>query len=73
MQVQAQAHEAHETALSRYVTAYSVREAAERLGVSQRHVQRLIASGELPSVKLGKRRLIARFVLVDWLAGKPVR
>lgn len=56
--------------LARHGAAFSVREVAERLGVSQRHVQRLIASGELPSVKFGRRRLIARFVVVDWLAGR---
>jgi excisionase family DNA binding protein len=49
--------------------AYSVRDVADRLHVSQRHVQRMVKTGELPSVKLGRRRLIPRTVLVRWLAG----
>jgi excisionase family DNA binding protein len=35
------------------------REVAEELRVSKATVTRLLASGELPSVKLGGRRLIA--------------
>lgn len=48
---------------------YSVREVAARLGVSERHIQRLINRGELTSFKLGSRRLIPRASLSKWLAG----
>ena len=37
---------------------YSVAEAAEVLGVSDSLVYRLINDGELPSVRLGDRRLV---------------
>jgi excisionase family DNA binding protein len=38
--------------------AYSAAEVAARYGVTKAHVQNLIARGELPSFKLGRRRLI---------------
>ena len=38
---------------------YSLDEAADALGVSRRHVERLIAQDELLSVKLGRRRMVA--------------
>jgi excisionase family DNA binding protein len=44
--------------------AYSVKDAAAVLGVSRSTVYELIASGELPSTKLGNRRLIRRQALV---------
>lgn len=37
---------------------YNLDETAEALGISRRYVERLIQTGELPSVKLGRRRLI---------------
>ena len=36
----------------------SVRETADRLGVSERFVYALLARGELQSLKIGRRRLI---------------
>jgi excisionase family DNA binding protein len=36
----------------------SVGEAAERLGISERSVFRLLESGELPARKIGRRTLI---------------
>lgn len=36
----------------------SVSEVAERLGVSRRFLEREFASGALPTVRLGRRRLI---------------
>ncbi len=47
--------------------AYSPAEVAAALGCTRQHVQNLIARGELRSVKLGRRRLIARHVLTDLL------
>jgi excisionase family DNA binding protein len=38
--------------------AYSPSEVASRLGVTRQHIHNLIARGEIPSVKLGRRRLI---------------
>jgi excisionase family DNA binding protein len=38
--------------------AVSVEEAARRLGISPRGVARLMASGELPSLRVGRRRLV---------------
>lgn len=38
--------------------ALTVAETAASLGVSQRSIYRLIDRGELPTVKVGKRRLV---------------
>ncbi|MBV9600727.1 MAG: excisionase family DNA-binding protein [Chloroflexi bacterium] len=38
--------------------ALNLRAAAGRLGISQRGVERLIASGRLPSMQVGRRRVI---------------
>ena len=38
--------------------AVNVEEAARRLGISPRGVARLLASGELPSLRVGRRRLV---------------
>ena len=38
--------------------ALDIRAAAARLGISQRGVERLVASGRLPSLQVGRRRLI---------------
>ena len=43
--------------------AYSPAELAQRVGCTRQHIQNLIARGELPSVKLGRRRLIPRHVV----------
>ncbi|MGH9287513.1 MAG: helix-turn-helix domain-containing protein [Acidimicrobiales bacterium] len=43
--------------------AYSPAEFAAAVGCSRQHVQNLIARGELPSVKLGRKRLIPRTAL----------
>jgi excisionase family DNA binding protein len=49
------------------VLAVNVPEAARRLGVSPRTVAALIASKELPSRKIGRRRLIPVRSLEDFL------
>ena len=38
--------------------ALSIEEAADSLNISRAHLYKLLASGELPSLKLGSRRLI---------------
>ena len=48
--------------------AYSVKDAAAAVGVSRGMLYELIASGQLPSTKLGSRRLIRREALVELLA-----
>lgn len=47
--------------------AYSVDEAAQALGISRARLYELIADGTIPSVKLGRRRLIRRETLVRLL------
>jgi excisionase family DNA binding protein len=42
---------------------YSVSEAAEQLGVCRNHLYSYIDNGDLPSFKLGQRRLINREAL----------
>jgi excisionase family DNA binding protein len=45
----------------------SVRQTAQVLGLSERHTWTLIRSGRLPSVVLGKRRMVPRKLLEDYL------
>jgi len=49
--------------------AFGVQEVADALGVSRELVKDMIRTGELPSVKLGRRRLISRKALERFLAG----
>lgn len=49
---------------------YTVREAAEKLRVHFNTVYRLIASGEIQAVRVGKRRFVSKAVLDGMLAGK---
>jgi excisionase family DNA binding protein len=42
---------------------YSPAESAQRLGICKNHIYRYLESGELPSFKLGQRRLINREAL----------
>ena len=50
--------------------AYSPDEAAEVLGISRELVHDLLRTGQLGSVKAGRRRLIAKHHLEAFLAGK---
>lgn len=43
----------------------SVKEAADLFGVSVRHMVNLLDSGEIPSLRLGRRRLVAYAALVE--------
>lgn len=43
-------------------------QAAQLAGIGRTRVYELMASGDLPSIKLGKRRLIRRQAVLDWLA-----
>ena len=51
--------------------AYSPDEAAELLGISRELVHDLLRTGQLRSVKAGRRRLIARHHLEAFLSGEP--
>lgn len=49
------------------VSALTVKDAAEQLKISERHVAKLIAQRALPSFKLGRRRLIRTAALQDFI------
>jgi excisionase family DNA binding protein len=51
--------------------AYSPDEAAELLGISRELVHDLLRTGQLGSVKAGRRRLIGNQHLEAFLAGEP--
>lgn len=46
---------------------YSIPEAAQALGVSDKHLRNLIAAGKMPYIKLGCRLLIRRATLEQLL------
>ncbi len=46
----------------------SVTEAAERLGIGRSLAYRLVEEERLPSVTLGKRRMVPAAALVEWAA-----
>ncbi|MCB9597533.1 MAG: helix-turn-helix domain-containing protein [Sandaracinaceae bacterium] len=48
--------------------ALSVAEAAEATGLSRRTVERLIRSGELSSIRIGRRRLVTLDALTELLS-----
>jgi excisionase family DNA binding protein len=47
--------------------AYSVEQAAQALSLGQTTVKKLIATGQLPSVRVGRRRLIPRSALEGYI------
>jgi excisionase family DNA binding protein len=49
---------------------YSVEEAATALGIGRSLAFDLVRRGELPTVRLGRRRVIPRQLLVDWLESR---
>ncbi len=49
--------------------AISVPEAGRRLGISRAHAYRLVAGGELPSVRLGHRTVVPLGALRSMLCG----
>lgn len=53
--------------------AYSPAEAAQALGISRARLYQLLDDGTIPSVKLGRRRLIRRQALADLLDDLEVR
>jgi excisionase family DNA binding protein len=49
---------------------FSIGEAAEMLNIGRSTAYELIKQGDLPSVKISRRRLIPRAALMAWLANK---
>ncbi len=47
----------------------SVSEAAEMIGISKPKVYDLIRDGELPSIHVGKKIVIPKQAVIDWLSG----
>ena len=56
-------------AATKVMTPYSVREAAERLGISRNLVYGEIESGKIPSFRIGGRILIPRPVIDRLIEG----
>lgn len=52
---------------------FSLPAAAEHLGVSVRHVQRMIRNGDLPYVQLGERRILVEPAELDALVARNRR
>ncbi|MCH8270017.1 MAG: helix-turn-helix domain-containing protein [Planctomycetes bacterium] len=46
----------------------SIREAAEFLGISERLLWTLADDREVPSLRIGRRRLFRRAALIRWIA-----
>jgi excisionase family DNA binding protein len=53
--------------------AYRTDDAAEQLGLSRREVQRLITSGELRSISVGRARLVPREAITEFLSRRSLR
>ncbi|MGB9866581.1 MAG: helix-turn-helix domain-containing protein [Bacillota bacterium] len=53
--------------------ALSVKEAAQRLGLSQKALYAHLAAGRLPCIRLGRRRLIPVAALERWLEEAGLR
>ena len=49
---------------------YSVTEVGELLGISRAFAYELVARGELPVVRLGRRRLVPKFALLSLLGAE---
>jgi excisionase family DNA binding protein len=46
---------------------------AEYLAISLRGVHRMVAAGQIPTVKIGRRRVVSRDAIKDWLASRTER
>ena len=46
---------------------YAIPEAAEKLSISTRVLERLIADGEVETTKIGRRRLVPAEALADYV------
>lgn len=48
----------------------SVQEVAEMLGISKSYAYELIRNGTIPSLQLGKKRVVPKTKLIEWVNGK---
>ncbi len=53
--------------------AYSIREAAQVVGVSERLFAERVRCGEVPSFRIGRRRLIGRDALHHFMNGRRAK
>ena len=51
----------------------SMREAAEFLGISERLLWTLADEREVPSLRIGRRRLFRRATLIKWVAEREIQ
>ena len=49
---------------------YSTQEVAELLGISRSYAYELVRNGTIPSLKLGKKRLVPKQRFVEWINGR---
>lgn len=49
---------------------YSIRETAELLGISRSYAYELVRNGTIPTLKLGKKRLIPKEKFAEWVNGR---
>lgn len=47
---------------------YTVAEAAAAVGIDRTYMYDLISRGDIPSLQIGRRRLIAKVALEQWVA-----
>ncbi len=49
---------------------YSIQEAADLLGISQSYAYELVRKGTIPSLELGKKRVIPKVKFNKWVNGE---
>lgn len=49
---------------------YSTQEVAELLGISRSFAYELVRNGTIPSLELGKKRLIPKEKFAEWINGR---
>ncbi len=59
-----------ELAFAAAILTLPVRDAARAIGISERYAWELIASGELPALRLGRRRLVRVESISKFLAAR---
>ena len=50
--------------------AYTVEEAAEAIGVSDRHLRKFVVRGEITTFQMGRSRRISRDALAEFIRGQ---
>ncbi len=49
---------------------YSIQEAADLLGISRSYAYELVRRGTIPSLELGKKRVIPKVKFIQWVNGE---